>query len=272
MLKFGIIGLLLAAIAVPSVLFATQGQQATKARINAYKHEDGRIEFAMQVREGDGWSERILPTGRFLGTNAPTGKWLNSTPFAIPAQQSGPYLSIPIRDVSGVYQVPHTDTLVSFYSGEVTDSGGFGTILYVQAAAAASDDHNVEVDLGRTTLRLTCTGTEFYGSFVMNINYGENRYGALHYMKDIYDEEQGSWIAVRKYDYNFETGERITVEEDRWQSDYRLDMEDMKRLQQYDDMWVGYPHTGGGWTVAKFDLRVLFNTPVQANLDYCGEY
>ena len=99
MLKFGIIALLVAAIAVPSVLFATQATRTTgEARIQAFKHEDGRIEFALQVREGDDWSERILPSGRFLGANAPTGKWLNSTPI-----DTVPY--IPIEGGHGWYKI-----------------------------------------------------------------------------------------------------------------------------------------------------------------------
>ena len=80
---------LVAAIAVPSVLLATQGQQTTEARVAAYKHEDGRIEFAIQVREGSGWGERILPTGRFLSPTVSTGRWIPSTAVALAAPAIG---------------------------------------------------------------------------------------------------------------------------------------------------------------------------------------
>ncbi len=82
-LKIGIIAVLLAAIAVPAALYATQGQSGTEARINAYKHEDGRIEFGMQLRDGDDWGERLLPRGRYLSADAPIGRWLNSTSVSL---------------------------------------------------------------------------------------------------------------------------------------------------------------------------------------------
>ncbi len=68
---------------MPSGLIATQEQEGTVARIQAYKHESGRVEFALQLRTNEAWSERILPRGRFLNTSAPAGKWLASTPIAL---------------------------------------------------------------------------------------------------------------------------------------------------------------------------------------------
>ena len=76
--------LLLAAIAVPSLLYATQGErESVDARIAAFKHDNGNVEFAIQVKEGNDWGERILPSKRTLGADASTGKWLVSTPVQI---------------------------------------------------------------------------------------------------------------------------------------------------------------------------------------------
>ncbi len=79
----------LAAIAVPPILLATQERQATEARVAAFKHDDGRIEFALQVRDGTEWGERILPTGRFLRPTARTGRWIPSTAvtLAVPTSE-----------------------------------------------------------------------------------------------------------------------------------------------------------------------------------------
>ena len=81
--KLLIYAVVLAAIALPSILIATQERQPTEARVAAFKHEDGRIEFAIQVREGSGWGERILPRGRFLRPTASTGRWIPSTPVTL---------------------------------------------------------------------------------------------------------------------------------------------------------------------------------------------
>ena len=78
MWKFAVIVLLLAAIALPSALFATQ-ERGTETRISAYKHDDGRIEFALQVREGSGWSTRIEPDVNILPTSAAAGRWYVSS-------------------------------------------------------------------------------------------------------------------------------------------------------------------------------------------------
>ena len=76
--------LLLAAIAVPSLLYATRGErESVDARIAAFKHDNGNVEFAIQVKEGNDWGERILPRNRTLGSDASTGKWLVSTPVQI---------------------------------------------------------------------------------------------------------------------------------------------------------------------------------------------
>ncbi len=87
-----VVSLLTSAIAVPAALIATQGKEAAEARVAAYKHDDGRVEFAIQVRERSGWSERILPQGRFLASHAATGRWISSTPVSLPdlaAAESG---------------------------------------------------------------------------------------------------------------------------------------------------------------------------------------
>ena len=47
------------------------------------RHDDGRIEFAVQEREGEGWGERILPRARFFPASGREGRWLNSTPIIV---------------------------------------------------------------------------------------------------------------------------------------------------------------------------------------------
>ena len=89
MLKKITIVVLLIAAAVSSVAVAAQAQSGggteIEVRIAAKRLADGRTEFALQQRDGDGWSDRIAPRRRFVPAAPPVGRWLVSTPVAIGA-------------------------------------------------------------------------------------------------------------------------------------------------------------------------------------------
>ena len=66
----------------------------TEARITAMRHaSDGRIEFALQEREGDGWSDRILPRARFFPATGREGRWLVSTPITVGLHEMHPVVT-----------------------------------------------------------------------------------------------------------------------------------------------------------------------------------
>ena len=60
---------------------------AANIRISAMRLADGRIEFAVQQRDGDAWGERLLPKRRLFPVAAPVGTWLNSSPIGIATPQ-----------------------------------------------------------------------------------------------------------------------------------------------------------------------------------------
>lgn len=94
--------LLLAAITIPTVLYATpRGSESLDARIAAFKHENGDVEFAIQVKEGGDWGERVLPSIRTLGADASTGRWLVSSPVQldVPATDESLFRPEPVGDV-----------------------------------------------------------------------------------------------------------------------------------------------------------------------------
>ncbi len=71
-------------IAAPAMLQTKKrGRVRVEVRITAQRLQDGRTEFALQQREGDGWSDRIAPRDRFLPAAPPVGRWLVSTPVTI---------------------------------------------------------------------------------------------------------------------------------------------------------------------------------------------
>ena len=72
----GVIGLIAGA-----VYAASDGD--TEVRVSALRHDDGRVEVAVQQRDAEGnWGERIKPELRFVPTDRP-GIWLNSSPVAV---------------------------------------------------------------------------------------------------------------------------------------------------------------------------------------------
>ena len=68
-------------VLVTGVGFAQGG--GAEVRITAMRHDDGRIEFALQERAGEGWSNRLLPRARFFPASGREGRWLVSTPLTV---------------------------------------------------------------------------------------------------------------------------------------------------------------------------------------------
>ena len=58
------------AIAAPAMLQTESGGEI-EVRITAQRLQDGRTEFAIQQREGNGWSDRTAPRARFLPAEPP---------------------------------------------------------------------------------------------------------------------------------------------------------------------------------------------------------
>ena len=65
----------------PSPALADEAAEAATVRIAAQRVEDGRTAFALQVREDDGWGERIEPTANLFRRveDARVGRWANSS-------------------------------------------------------------------------------------------------------------------------------------------------------------------------------------------------
>jgi len=67
-------------------LMAGEAQSGVVVRITARLLDDGRIEFAIQLREPGGqWGGRQLPRSRFFPEDASVGRWLSSSPLAVGA-------------------------------------------------------------------------------------------------------------------------------------------------------------------------------------------
>ena len=55
----------------------------TTVRISAMKSDAGDVRVALQPHDGEGWGERLHPQFNTLGAEAPTNRWLNSSPLEL---------------------------------------------------------------------------------------------------------------------------------------------------------------------------------------------
>ncbi|MDE2987792.1 MAG: hypothetical protein OXT70_07020 [Chloroflexota bacterium] len=272
--------ILLAAVAVPSVLFATQGEGSGEARINARKLEDGRIEFAMQVKEGNAWSDRILPRGRYFPAHAEVGKWLNSTPVSL--SSGGVALQLPIstaatarweQDVwytwQGESQQLKNQGSFTTYVDEFTPGQPFVTSVSIQG-------HTDHASITNISLNFVChpggnnrKGIEEGGYITMwdaASSYDGHEFG--------YDYTRNVEFVAQLIDWNPGLGAEPTVtNEKRWeQSELTISKEIMRELKQYSDLYVAMWDLGGKRFSTRFPVGPGLATAVQPNLDHCGDY
>ena len=75
---------LLAVTIVAGATTAAGGQTERRLRIAAQRHADGSTEVALQQSHGDGqWSDRMLPSQRFVAADTPSWRWLASSPLTV---------------------------------------------------------------------------------------------------------------------------------------------------------------------------------------------
>ena len=232
-LVFGVMALL------AGVALVQAHSAPSEVRITAQKHEDGRIEFAVQQREGDEWGNRIRPSGRFLPPNPPEGRWLNSTPVTI-----------------GEF-------------GEVSEGAPFPLPDGLSSMDAVSDN-GVEFSLeqdpitGQVETTITADSGDWYGydrlmlrcskEGLLTVSFGDSawRDAEVHWKLDTGLTRRENWSAgddgheppdARVFMLNLHGANRLTI----------------SIPSRYSD-----PFT--------IDVRGVTETPAQANLDRCGTY
>ena len=140
-------GVLLVALLVGAVALgagvATAHDSGTEVRITAMRLDDGRIEFALQERDGEGWGERILPRGRFFPTTS-SGRWLNSTPITVGVVEGMEESAAPPTPTATATPTPTTtattDLVVTNYEWQASTSPFDGGIDDVTALATVTNN------------------------------------------------------------------------------------------------------------------------------------
>ncbi|MCY3734215.1 MAG: hypothetical protein OXG42_08035 [Chloroflexi bacterium] len=133
MTRYRILGLLgaLALAAVGGFVLAQQTQTVeTEVRINARQLDDGRVEFALQQRDGDEWSERILPRGRVLPADVGHDRWLSSTPvtLSVDIEAADGAVTAPATESSGEADGPLAVDAIPWETEELPEWGSFQNV------------------------------------------------------------------------------------------------------------------------------------------------
>lgn len=252
-----VIGLTVAFVAGSATTLLVRGhdEASVDVRIAAQRLPDGSTELALQHRGEDGWSDRILPASRFFPARPTAGRWLSSTAVRVTA-------STPKERLLGYEEVvigEEVTVAMEDFDGPRGRDRAERSLYY-------GTDNQTWV------IRVAETDDDLYDRMrlVARCNDGE---------LDIYlSGLPPAGITWRNVSYRFD-GESPIVET--WARDkgYQAlsapdDARLMSRLKAADSLTVAVTHGDNEHDIvtATFDLDGMFETPIQGNLDYCGEY
>lgn len=85
----GAFAVLLITIGALSAALAHNAQSTVEVKVNARQLSDGRVEFALQHRDGSGWSDRVLSPSRYFPSNIGHDRWVSSSTFTFTLSAPG---------------------------------------------------------------------------------------------------------------------------------------------------------------------------------------
>jgi len=243
--------------------------ETVDVRIAVQRHANGDVEFGLQNRESDDdWGEIQLPHSRFLTTEAPTGRWLYSTSVgvsfavsanptavaadftapnvdSIPSQESSSWTGVPIEASAsqhgaatyGARRDRHTGEIVSF----VGTSGTGGDSLY---------QGQLLLGCSGKTLGLVIGDLPFISSSTTSIS-----------VSIVIDDRPALIRTVSVY--RSAGGDRNV----RFNNPHEM----MDLLHGASRLYVRLQAHSRRFD-GEFDLTGFLTTPIQPNIDHCGEY
>ncbi len=223
----------------------------TELRIRAQVRADERIEFAVQQRIGGGWSESIRPRARVIPAFGEATNWLSSTPVSVRVELD--HSQAVIRPELALRRIPEPITPVLrggyrtnaiIYQAFTQDvQGTYPTKL--SSVVAAVSEQGLQLEVG-------CLGDE------RRVALGVAPADATGELSLAFDDVQliANWTVRR--------GEgSVSLEP--------TDVDrTIQRLRQAQSLSVVLG--SGDADPSTFDLVELFRTPIQANIDQCGNY
>lgn len=223
----------------------------TALRIRAQVRADGRIEFAVQQRTDDGWSENILPRARVIPAVGEATNWLSSTPVSVNVAL-GSSIEV-VLPGTVVRRAPEPITPV-MRNGYRTTSLAYGVYTQDIEGYYPTKLNSVVVALSEQglQLRIECLGDE-----------------RRVLLADAPSDSSGD--LTLSFDDTLLLASWNVIDEEGFTSLAPSDIErTIHRLRQAQSLSVKLGH--GHAAPVTFDLVELFATPIQANIDQCGSY
>ncbi len=263
----GVVAALLVAITAAAIGQSIDSD-ASDVRISARRLDDGKTEFALQQRVNGEWNERILPRSRFFPADPGNNRWLNSSPISIEtglSSETGGDEKGPIEREEG--QVHYDDG--RFFTSvrvNVDDTGAswLNSTLWVKADTYAHEPVGSAV-----WLAIGCRAGHRIAE-VHQVDLEPARDAGYFYNADyaVYPASADGVTTVRNLRWDVDDssapwGIRIV--------DIRLDTRFYLHIRHAENL--GIRLVGNGTTeYLPFSLDGFWDTPVQPNLDHCGDY
>ncbi|MCY4618380.1 MAG: hypothetical protein OXD50_07495 [Chloroflexi bacterium] len=215
----------------------------TELRIRAQLRDDDRIEFAVQQRTEDGWSENILPRVRYMPAFGEATNWLSSTPVTVPVQVApSQRITLPaqaertVQDAINPILRSGYRTASLSYSAEIDQSAKLNSVITAQSDQGLALQVGCFADVSR--IQLLGASAASTGAITLAFD------GA---------QSAANWNVIPNDDSaSLRPTDTVRM---------------IERVRRADSLVV----TAGSST-ATFALAGMFETPIQPNLDQCGNY
>ena len=216
----------------------------TELRIQAQLRDDDRIEFAVQQRTDDGWSERILPRLRVMPAFGEATNWLSSSAISVSVDVESSHVIVSPDPVQRSVAAAINPILRSgWQTGTLQYSADLDVEGRLNSVVTAHSEEGLQLQIGcfngARRIQLAGTASDASGAIALTID-------------DV--QSEAIWRVV-------EDGDSSVL---RPADAGRL----LERLRAADTLAVTVDES----TSATFSLSGMFETPIQANLDQCGNY
>ncbi len=266
---------LLAIIASASWATAHVLSGDAEVRVAARRLADGKTEFALQQRVDGQWSERMLPSARKLPAEPAVGKWLHSSALTLETTTQAETSALIVRKIGQDY----------YDSGRIATNikrwsyGNEGAYLESSVSIRADGEHALGVT--PLELRIECNGST--GGLEIGIVGNKNEQ-----LPPRIEDGSGSYFVSYQYQFPADTGNRglTTIKDARWmliqwrdqESTEKVELRTMvtlifyENLKEAESLEITVTGAGNKTKTSTFSLDGAFETPIQPNLDRCGQY